>query len=206
MNQDLAAKLLQLVVLLEDETTPVEWDEAAELLTDFPDGDYLLTRLRMQSVSPLSFLFGLPGSRPEMIDPCLSLRKRGALLLEILPYAILLDERYTSLERACLIQQAGYDAVNFCENILSVGNGYYGNKFRRFGDAASEALLTIAEHQNLLRGSEKPNVPEKELLRAAQTGAFRDDSLLHPAEAPPQSKHKTGLFSRLKQRRFFVKG
>ena len=201
MNQDLADKLLRLVAMLQDETAPVEWDEAAELLTDFPDGDYFLTRLRTQSISPLSFLLGISRSLPEMIDPCLSQDNRKMLLRTVLPYAFLLDARYTSLERACLIQEAGYNAVEFCEEIVT---GY--DRSGRFQDAASEALLAIAEHQNLLRGSEKSDIPANELLRAAQTGAARADSLLHPSEAPPVPEQKTGLLTRIKQRRFFARG
>ena len=204
MNEDIAAQLLQLVALLQEEYSPVEWEQAAELLIDFPDGDYLLSRLRYQNIPPLSFFFGSFGSRPESIDPCLPPDKRKALLRAILPYALLLDLRYTALERACLIQDAGYDAVKFCEAIIGIGNRYYGD--RRFGDAASEALLVIAEHQNLLRGSQKPDIPASELLRAAQTGAVRDDSLLHPAESPPVMEQRPGLLARFKRRKFFVKG
>ena len=200
MNEDIAAQLRQLVTLLQDEHSPVEWEQAGELLIDFPDGDYLLSWLRYQSVPALSFLFGLHGSRPERMDSCLPPDKRNLLLREILPYALLLDARYTSLERACLIQEAGYDAVKFCEEIIGIGARYYGD--HRFGEAASEALLVIAEHQNLLRGSEKPAIPANELLRPAQTGATRDDSLLHPSEAPQAMEPKPGLFSRFKGRKF----
>ncbi len=200
MNEDIADKLLRLVALLQDENSPIEWDEAAELLTDFPGGDYIINRLRMQNVSPLIFLLGASRSA-DRVDPFLPPDKRARLLREILPYALLLDSRYTSLERACLIQDAGYDAVKFCEAIIGFGDRYYGD--RRFGDAASEALIVIAEHQNLLRGSERPDIAANELLRAAPTGATRSDSLLQPSEAPPLSQRRAGLLARLRQRKFF---
>ena len=196
MNRDIAEKLLTLTALLQDEYTAVEWDEAAELLTDFPNGNYILSRLRNQV--PLTFLFGVPRYRAELLEPLIPLDKRKRLIMEILPYSLLLDERYTILERACLIQEAGYDAVQFCNAILEAGDRYYGS--RRFGEAASEALLAIAEHQNLLRGASKPEVPANELLRAAQAGAFRNDSLLHPSEEPPAPPPRMGLMARFRQK------
>lgn len=200
MNEDIAENLLVLIDRLQEEHTPLLWEEAAKLLIDFPGAGQMLSRLRYQSVPPLMFLFGSYGSRPEVIDPCLTLGNRQRLIRALLPYSLLLDTRYTILERACLIQDAGYDAVKFCEEIVM---GY--DKSGRFQDAAGETLLVVEAHQNLLRGSEKPDVSASELLRAAQTGATRDDSLLHPSQAPPVTEPKPGLFSRFK-RRIFLKG
>ena len=205
MNKDLAANLLELVARLQDESLPIEWDEAAELLTDVPGGEHLLLELRRRNIPLLAAFFGIGGFRQEFVDECISAEKRGELLREILPYSLLFDERYTILERACLIQQAHYDAVKFCEGVMAAGDRYYGD--RRFGDAASEALLAIAAHQNLLRGAEKPELPEKELLRAAPTGVSIDDSLLTPVNAPlsPPQKREAGLFARMKRRNFFIR-
>ena len=192
MNEDIAENLLALIDRLQEEQTPILWEEAAELLIDFPGVGQMLSRLRYQSVPPLVFLFGSYGSRPEVIDPCLTAGNKQRLIRALLPYSFLLDTRYTILERACLIQDAGYDAVKFCEEIVM---GYDGTG--RFQDAAGETLLVVEEHQNLLRGSEKPDIPASELLRAAQAGVTRDDSLLHPSEAPPAIEAKPGLFARI---------
>ena len=61
--------------------------------------------------------------------------------------------------------------------------------------------ITVQGYQSLLRGSEKPDIPENELLRAAPTGTTRDNSLLTPSDADSLPERRTGWLARLLPKR-----
>ena len=167
----------------------VEWEQVDECVAGFPGWVRMMQMLRNPIANPNTRVISMGSPLQYSV---VTADKRASLLEIFEPYALLLDPTRTPSERALALSQAGYDVMAFCKENRANGS-------RAIADAAKTTLEACRAEKDLLRGSARPNV-SAESLRAAPTGAERDDSLLHPSESPPEIASKPGLFARIKQK------
>ena len=169
------ARIVQLAAWLSEDRILL-WDEVEDCVTDFPAWQRLVARMRQMGSETGWSVFGRrPVAEGNPFEVSAAMHSR---LYDIFtPYGLLLDRRHTLIERACRLEAAHYDAVEFCVKCCESG---------WLAEEAAQMLEAIAEQQSLLRGTSRPDTAPTELLRPAAPSRMAHDSLLLPVEHPPE--------------------
>jgi hypothetical protein len=188
--------MVQLIELLESEER-VEWDTVEELVADVPGWLNVVRLLR----NPARNVAGGYAGRDTSPESGLAVsRPMRARLYELfLPYSILLDMRFTPIERALRIKrETGKDPVKFGEECLQF-------QIPDVVEAARAVRAAAESEETLLRGTTAPQSAPEELLRLAGPGEVSSSALLHPTGAPDPTQSSSAtptwlqrLFSRRK--------
>jgi hypothetical protein len=195
MQPDSAKNIVELVERLRS-GTPIEWGEVEALVAHVPAWLTLVQLIHDRVATRQLLGYQLPDYPTLFIVPQ-ALRER---LLELFqPYAILLDQRYTPVERAARLEsEAGVDVTSFCEKCLY-------DHDPMIVEAAQAVEEADQIRWTLVRGASVPEDSPDELLRSAPPdSAPREDALLHPTEAPeaqetpPKQNWLLRLFARRK--------
>ena len=168
-------RIVQLAAWLSEDRVLL-WDEVEECVADFPAWQRLIARMRQMGSETGWSVFGRrPAAEGNPFEVSSAMHSR---LYDIFtPYGLLLDQRHTLIERACRLEAAHYDAVEFC--IKCCESGW-------LAEEALRMLEAIAEQQNLLRGASRPETAPEQLLRPAAPSPMAQDSLLLPVEHLPE--------------------